>query len=178
MVDLLDIRLRTGLTKDLKGNRLAILLHRNVENRKIFNESRLNIVQNFIGAYSKQSLEYKLENTEVKTEPFHDLRFCYLTICNIKKYPGKIKDCLYGISFVKDKVPVHSVFLGSNGVGKTSLYAALEYAGMRKMNTAIVRGYDRLIGQASDVYGETGLDQKISSSIPNGCHRFFNWSLL
>lgn len=160
MVDLLDIRLKIGLEKELKGNRLASLLHRNVENHKMFNESRLNLVQNLIGGYSKESLNYKPEIDEVAIKPFQDLRFCYLTICNIKKYPGKINECLYGVSFVKEKVPVHSVFLGSNGVGKTSLYAALEYLGMRKMNTAIVRGYNRLIGQVSDIHGETEVDQR------------------
>lgn len=61
---------------------------------------------------------------------------------------------------MKETIPVHSVFLGSNGVGKTSLYAALEYLGMRKMNTAVVRGYNRLIGNESNIHGKIEVDQR------------------
>lgn len=159
MTDLLDIRLRIGLAKELKGNRVAILLHRNVGNRNIFDNPRLNIVQDFLGGYPKESIDYKPEAPTDTAMRFRDLRLRHLTLCNIKKYPSKVNEKLYGVSFEKDKKPVHSVFLGSNGVGKTSLYAAIEYAGMRKMNTAIVRGYSRLIGQASDKHGEMEVDQ-------------------
>lgn len=160
MVDLLDISLANGLKKELKGNRLAILLYRNVESRKIFDEPRSNIAQSFIGGYSEESTDYEPKTDKATINRFQDLRFRYLTLCNIKKYPDKINDCLYGVSFEKENVPVHSVFLGSNGVGKTSLYAALEYLGMRKMNTAIERGYNRLIGQVPDKHGELVPDQK------------------
>lgn len=159
MTDYLDISLRIGLAKELKGNRVAILLHRNVGNRRIFNESRLNIVQDFIGGYSKESSDYKTDTSTELTIPFRDLRFRHLTLCNIKRFPGEINEKSFGISFEKGNNPVHSVFLGSNGVGKTSLYAAIEYAGMRKMNTAIVRGYDRFIGHATDKTGQAEVDQ-------------------
>lgn len=91
-------------------------------------------------------------NTESDT--FRDLRLCDLALQNVKKYPGKENDVYYGLSFCRAGHPVSSVFLGSNGVGKTSLYAALEYVGMRHMNTALIRGLHREIGQSPDVTGK------------------------
>lgn len=87
-------------------------------------------------------------------EIFRDFRFCDLALQNVKKYPGKDNDVYYGLSFCRAGQPVSSVFLGSNGVGKTSLYAALEYAGMRHLNTARIRGLHREIGQSPDVTGK------------------------
>lgn len=81
--------------------------------------------------------------------PFSDLRFKCLALQNVKKYPGKDTGDFYGLSFCINDAPVNSVFLGANGVGKSTLFGALEFMGMRKLNSAVLRGYTKVAGGIS-----------------------------
>lgn len=80
---------------------------------------------------------------------FRDLRFRHLALQNVKKYPGKETGDFYGLSFCEGDTPVNSVFLGANGIGKSTLFGALEFVGMRKLNSAVLRGYTKVIGGGS-----------------------------
>lgn len=152
MTDLLETVLLQGLNSELKGNRIAAILYGLVNSGKIFTSNRMEVIVELIKGNPPKD-ENLITKTPVNSPEFKDMRLLNVALCNIKKYPGSISENkFYGVSFADENGDsLNSVFIGSNGVGKTSLYAALEYAGMRKMNTAAIRGYSRKIGQQVDV---------------------------
>lgn len=159
--DLLDVYLRQGLNNELKDNNLAAILYQLVKSRKLFTSSRHENVSYLINGIPPKELQQDENRTDAEIMSFKDMRFKHLMLCNLKKYPGDISaNNFYGLSFCnKTFQPINSVFLGSNGVGKTSVYAALEYFGMGKMNSATERGYSRKIGEASDKSEDIQKDQ-------------------
>lgn len=68
-----------------------------------------------------------------------DLRFMALYLKGIRKFPSG--DDQYCIKFTNDGQPVSSVFLGSNGIGKSTLFSALEYISLGHSYLADERGY-------------------------------------
>jgi hypothetical protein len=72
----------------------------------------------------------------------NDYRFKRLMIQGARKFPSSQND-YYGLVFTNADDPVSSVFLGSNGVGKSSLYASLEYATLNHIYSADARGYEQ-----------------------------------
>lgn len=87
-----------------------------------------------------------------------DRRLMHLAVKNLKKYPDRLQgksdgeEAFFGIPFCIGDRPQSVVYLGSNGSGKTSLFSALEYMGMKKSNTAVIRGFKRAAGDSSDGY--------------------------
>ena len=160
--------LQKGVDDALKDNILARRLLKIVRSGDYLIKKRKDLTNNLLSANvdSTQDTE-DTKSVNESTSGFRDLRFKYIALQNIKKYPGKKGGPYYGLSFCKKREngadkephPVSSVFLGFNGVGKTSLFAALEYVGMGEMKTALVRGYDRKIGQAPNVSGTLERDQ-------------------
>lgn len=72
--------------------------------------------------------------------PTGDLRILGMQLKGIRKYPAT--GHWYGIRFRnKDSEPVSAIFLGSNGVGKSSLYSSLEYGCLGHSYLAEERGY-------------------------------------
>lgn len=95
-----------------------------------------------------------IENPELNSEEnvneeasSRDFRLRDICVRGIRRYPAledKKEGCdlYYGLSFSDaDGNPLSSIFLGHNGVGKTSFYCALEKVGMGFSDTAIQRGY-------------------------------------
>lgn len=71
-----------------------------------------------------------------------DCRFLRINIQNARKFGSANIQDFYGVTFAdKSMNPLSSVFLGSNGVGKSSVYASLEYVVLHYMYTAAARGY-------------------------------------
>lgn len=129
---------KSALVGELQKNKVAWRLYNLIQSGKIreFNEE---IYANLVIS-TPDIKEIKLLNNE--NDIPSDLRFRHLLIKNIKKIPFSPDGKCYGISFSKGNKPIHSIFLGANGVGKTSLYSCLEYLGIGMLNTAKIRGYD------------------------------------
>lgn len=147
--NLLDTTLSDLLKGSLSKNVIAFRLLNIVRSGSFASSSRDELIIKLLKLEPK---ELKLREEEYVSE-WVDMRFHHLGLGNVKKYGLTSSGKPYGISFSLNNQPVHSVFLGSNGIGKTSLFAALEYFGMKKMNTAKIRGYEREIGQDVNVRG-------------------------
>jgi hypothetical protein len=70
-----------------------------------------------------------------------DYRFLSLALQGVRKFPNVDSSDFYGLDFTRKGQPVSSVFLGSNGVGKSSLYASLEAVTLNRMYSAMSRGF-------------------------------------
>ncbi|MDE6749519.1 MAG: hypothetical protein K2K21_10765, partial [Lachnospiraceae bacterium] len=149
--NILENILTEGFRKGiLKDNRLAGVLLNTVKSGTFFTSSRRALAASLVASPMPEGILKDIGNMHSqKKNSLSDLRFVGVSISGIKKYPPR-SNIGYGLSFSMDGEPINSVFVGSNGVGKTSMYAALEYAGMRKVNTAMARGYKRKTGQSPD----------------------------
>ncbi|MDE6638144.1 MAG: hypothetical protein K2K32_07915 [Muribaculaceae bacterium] len=128
-----------GLNDSLSENSLAWRLYSIVNSGDFVHLSREEIWSTLTADNSpKQAIK---STDDVSPDKMRDCRFRNLCLQNVKRFPGKENGRYYGLSFLKNGYPTSSVFLGANGVGKSSIYAALEYIGMRKSNTAALRGY-------------------------------------
>ena len=145
----------------LKGNRLASVLLDIVNTGRYLTTSRRVLVADLIYRSMHENIDENIQKSTIENTNFSDLRFLYVTLAGIKKYPVNKDSLKYGLSFSKDDKPVNSIFVGANGVGKTSIYSALEYVGMRKTNSALMRGYDRKIGQTTDKFKDLEEDQSV-----------------
>ena len=144
----------------LKGNRLASVLLDIVSTGKFFSASRSLLVADLLyRPMPEKFIDGNIDKPTIENVSFSDLRFLRVTLAGIKKYPAREDSLKYGLSFSKNDKPVNSIFVGANGVGKTSIYSALEYAGMRKINSALMRGYERKIGQGTDKFKDIDEDQ-------------------
>lgn len=158
MLDQFEHSLSIGLTKDLKGNRLAGVLYDLAKSGKLYVSSPERLIAELLSG--KVSLKGTVPEVPVILPgKVTDMRFLYLALKNIKKFPEAREGRYYGIRFSENEIPVSTVLLGSNGVGKTSLYSSLEFVGMRKANTAAIRGYERKIGTDFDERGKLSPDQ-------------------
>lgn len=145
----------------LNGNRLAYVLLDIVSTGRYLTTSRRVLVADLISRPMPENIDENIKKSTIENVNFSDLRFLYVTLAGIKKYPVNEDSLKYGLSFSKEDKPVNSIFVGANGVGKTSIYSALEYAGMRKTNSALMRGYDRKIGQTADKFKDIEEDQSV-----------------
>lgn len=74
-------------------------------------------------------------------EDYQDLRLKRVSIKGIRQYPAD-KEGLYTLSFANDKdQSCSAIFLGINGIGKSSFYCAIEKCAMGFSETAVHRGY-------------------------------------
>lgn len=64
-----------------------------------------------------------------------DKRVIALRVAGVKKFPAQ-HNLFYGLDFDRSAKPYSTVFLGKNGIGKTSLFASLEYFLLGKAYTA------------------------------------------
>lgn len=148
MEDLLERVLIDGIRGGiLSGNRLASVLLNMVQKGRIYTTSRRELAADLVSSPMPKGAIYESEQMKTdKSNSFSDLRFLGMSLAGIKKYP--VKKLNFGLSFANQKgKPVNSIFVGENGVGKTSIYSALEYVGMGKINSAQLRGYERKIGE-------------------------------
>lgn len=145
MYSFLDKTLGDSLSENgkLKDNHVAINLYRllkdndfkcsNWDARKIFLELRPNM------SIKADITEYASRSSEIL-----DYRFKSVNVKGVKKFPATLPTQYYSLNsfFESDASDTicSSVFIGKNGVGKTSFYGALEMLSMGKMYTADLRG--------------------------------------
>lgn len=132
MYRILKSILREGVEKHLAGNEYANGLL-----------NRLIIDPDFVPdplslSFIKPEAEMPRLEGIVDTEN-QDLRFRELRIKGIRAFPAG--DAWYRVGLEVKCKPVSCVFLGNNGVGKSSLYASLEYISMGHSYLADERGY-------------------------------------
>lgn len=151
MENLLENKLTEGIRGgELNGSRLASVLLKIVRDGRLFNVSRRVLAAELT---SSPMPIFNDENSNAEKNDighFSDLRFLGVSLAGIKKYPARSDSLKYGLSFSRDGVPVNNIFIGANGVGKTSIYSALEYAGIGKTNSALARGYEIKKGQTAE----------------------------
>lgn len=140
MVNWLHKHLAEGLQdeKGIKGNHLGERLLNLINSKSVEVASEKEIRERLLSG------DAKIEESRPPIEQIGqaDLRLLHLLVRNIKKYPMPEDSTYYGIPLSYEGEPKSCVWTGSNGVGKTSLYASLEYLGLRTVNTAQIRGYD------------------------------------
>lgn len=161
--NLLKDKLLEGISGGrLSSNRLASVLLDVVSKGQFFSASRRELAAYLVSnSVHKKLIGENIETPTVENVNFLDFRFLGLTLGGIKKYPVRNDSLKYGLSFLKDSKPVNCIFVGANGVGKTSIYSALEYAGMGKINSALMRGYEREIGQTTDKFKDIEENQSV-----------------
>jgi hypothetical protein len=74
-----------------------------------------------------------------KSDKVCDYRFKRLLVNGVRKFPFN-RNCFYGLDFMVDEAPASSIYLGANGVGKSSLYVAMELATLHQSYSAVARG--------------------------------------
>lgn len=72
---------------------------------------------------------------------YGDRRLQRIYLKGIRKFPPSEKN-YYALSLGESGKCCSCVFLGSNGVGKTSLYSAIEWAALGRLDSAKCRGYN------------------------------------
>lgn len=80
-----------------------------------------------------------------------DYRLKKLKLTNFRKFPKSNSGKPYGIDFEKEGAPVSMYMVGTNGTGKSSIYAALEYVYNKRISSKEERGYTKNIPY--EVYG-------------------------
>lgn len=124
MIDILLHILSVGIKDKLKDNIFADNLYSVLSNsREIPTYEQL---QGYI--YKSKKNEDFIEEVKYYNK---DYRFKQIQLKGIKKFPG---DNLYQISFVdKYESPCSSIFIGGNGVGKTTIFNCLEKVALGKL---------------------------------------------
>lgn len=94
-----------------------------------------------IASYAKTTSSRQVAiNENTMDGNYKDYRLKRILLRGIRKYPSKGNN-YYSINFERKATCFSSIFLGSNGVGKSSIYSALERISTETLNSAISRGY-------------------------------------
>ncbi len=138
MYNLLRDRLQDATTKELANNSYAtgllFLLNNQTNIPTVAQLVAIPTQTTPVSQTSESSPAIELENK--------DFRFLELYLKGIRKFPSG--DNQYCINFTNAGQPVSSVFLGSNGIGKSSLFSSLEYIALGHSYLADERGYESL----------------------------------
>lgn len=102
------------------------------------------------------------ENEEKCELNFRDRRPVSLLLGGFRRFPYKGKNTYYKLSFTNDEnQPLSSIFLGANGIGKSSLYNALEIFYLNHLFSAENRGYKSKEEQNDYIQNQKGTNEEI-----------------
>lgn len=119
---LLEI-LRKGLSGDLRNNQIAIYLYDKLQSMiELPDKTQLGTILK--SAVSETSNTANLPQNSFPE--FRDLRVSRMLLKGVRNFPAN-GNTYYALSFGKEQ-PTSTVFLGKNGVGKSSLFSAFEYS--------------------------------------------------
>lgn len=141
--------------EELLGNKLAWTLAKyskiNKDNRESFYESLLPFYP--IGDVTLEPLEIEKDSESLIIDSYYskDYRIKSMQLSNIRGIPNK-EGKQFGIDFSVDGKPKNNIILGSNGVGKSSVYAALEYLFCEKIGEAQLRTYGEEIKEGAEYF--------------------------
>ncbi len=155
MFNELEVALKVGLDGCLNNNNYAKgLFH------FLTTQSELPTIQQLVAIDStSKSPDSIVHENNLRDNILSDFRFLRLDVKGIRKFPS---DKWYTLQFNdNNNQPISSIFLGSNGAGKSSLYSALEYASLGHSYLSDERGYkdseQRKEYMHNIDYGETGI---------------------
>lgn len=136
MYSLLKKILYAGIIDSLKDNGYAKELLFLLDNQAEIPLSEQLVAINTHNDHITELLDksYGYNNTTIE-----DARLLSLSVKGIRKFPANNQ--LYTISFIDKEKPVSALFLGSNGIGKSSLFSALEYISLGHSYSAEERGF-------------------------------------
>jgi len=141
--------------EELLGNKLAWTLAKysniNKDNRESFYESLLPFYPKGDSILEPLEIEKDSESLIIDSYYGKDYRIKSMQLSNIRGIPNK-EGKQFGIDFSVDGVPKNNIILGSNGVGKSSVYAALEYLFCEKIGEAQLRTYRDEIKEGDDYF--------------------------
>lgn len=135
MYNLLKSTLREGVRAELSHNPFARGLMFLLENQE-----ELPTKEQLVAIFgTNRFVDVDRAESSSSQADITDNRMLAMYVRGVRKFPAG-KDW-YMIHFERDMCPVSSIFLGSNGVGKSSLYTILEYISLGHSYLADERGY-------------------------------------
>ena len=135
MKSLLQRALEKGLSDELKDIPLAQILWKFVDTDSLSDVNRL-----LTAIKSNKGVDVNINEDEQDVNT--DVRLRRILLRGIRKYPAE-SNTYYSIDFSCLGQCRSSVFLGANGIGKSSLYSAIEYGLLRDLVSARARGYEK-----------------------------------
>jgi energy-coupling factor transporter ATP-binding protein EcfA2 len=91
---------------------------------------------------------------EIESYFSKDFRLKEIYIKNFRGYPSGKDGLPFGVSFEENGKPLNAIILGSNGVGKSSLYQAIEYLYCQRIGEAELRTYNNSYDDDSPFFRE------------------------
>jgi hypothetical protein len=143
--------------EELHGNKTSWTIAKyfskiNTDNRESFYESLLPF-------YPKEkndldSLEITLDNELKVINSFYgkDYRIKTLQLSNVRGIPENKDGKLFGVDLTIGGCPKSNIILGSNGVGKSSIYTALEYIFCGRIGEAQLRTFKDELKEEDDYF--------------------------
>lgn len=164
-----------NLLRQIFGKAIVVggKLHDNLPARALF--YRLEAMNFNLAEFSANDLLGLVASGEPISDPdisqpsseVSDKRFRILRVRGVRFFPADEanKKLCYSLCFSEKEAdgglkPVSCVFLGDNGIGKTSMYAALEWLALGVCNTALLRGV-----KENDYAGHTSYLCNLSTGI-------------
>lgn len=164
-----------NLLRQIFGKAIVVggKLHDNLPARALF--YRLEAMNFNLAEFSANDLLGLVASEEPVPDPdisqpsseVSDKRFRILRVRGVRFFPADEanKKLCYSLCFSEKEAdgglkPVSCVFLGENGIGKTSMYAALEWLALGVCNTALLRGV-----KENDYAGHTSYLCNLSTGI-------------
>lgn len=184
-------------TGSLRNNLLAqhlfvLCCNYNKQSTALNKRELKNFVQSLRALHPSERLDLtsflnQFRSMEDPDHPERDFRLKHLLLRGVRKfgYPTDISlaNSFYLVDFSNNQQPQSTVLIGNNGIGKTSLFSALEYAFLERIPSAEVKGVldieDYLQNKCSDIPWEiilntnTGLkyisgDRDVHSNVLRG----------
>ena len=144
--------------QELKNNQLAWLIAVNFDKLNFSSKEKFyeSILQHYKLAplWNSPTIFVDKDETEKEISAYYnkDYRIKSVEFKNFRGYPSRHDGIPYGISFCENKNPLSSIIVGSNGVGKSSLYQALEYMYCRRIGEAELRSSSDNISDDSELF--------------------------
>lgn len=106
-------------------------------------------------------------------QEWRDCRICEIVLNNFRKFP--LSDPPYGINCCFNGVPYSLVLVGRNGVGKSSLYASLEYVLRGTVGEAYLRNFPekQFVTHCENVHREEDIKIKLFPNMDFKKHEDF-----
>lgn len=143
-----DFLYKVANDNQLKENLLSIILAKNPYIDISKRESFFDNVKRFYKDYKIEDrilhleLIDKVEISEISKWKNKDLRISKILVNNLRAFPKS--EIPFGINFKENDEILSYIIIGNNGVGKSSLFNALEYTYTKRIGEAELRTSDKL----------------------------------
>jgi hypothetical protein len=143
---------------DLKNNQLAWLIPSHFDRLNL--NSKDKFYESIIPHYKLDSdwisptIDIQKDQETIELESFYskDFRLKKILLKNFRGFPQKEDFYPFGVSFTQDGKPQNMIIIGSNGIGKSSIYEAIEYSYCQRIGEAELRTFDDDIEDDSEYF--------------------------